>query len=167
MEQGLRNKEKQVTWLINTFITLNKNALIHLARLLDNPDSFADNLMTRIFRLKFNNRVPYEKTGFVTSWSKECFLMLERNFPKLLEWDMFYHNFVETFTWILLRHWRAFSLGGLFSLSTHALTCLSSSLRLTLVFRRYIVVHVYLGYFYLKELYFKDLNSAYGKSVPS
>ena len=29
-------------------------ALIHLARLIDNPDSFADDLMTSIFRLKFN-----------------------------------------------------------------------------------------------------------------
>ena len=48
--------------------TLNKNALIHLARLndnpdsfADNPDSFADNLMTSIFRLKFNNLAPFEK----------------------------------------------------------------------------------------------------------
>ena len=41
-------------------IILYKNALIHLARLIDNPDNFADNLMTSIFRLKFNsaNLVP-------------------------------------------------------------------------------------------------------------
>ena len=58
-------------------------ALIHLARLIDNPDSFADNLMTSIFRLKFNNLAPFEKTGFVTSWSKECHVMLGMNFPKL------------------------------------------------------------------------------------
>ena len=69
--------------LQNTVITLNKNALIHLARLIDNPDSFADNLMTSIFRLKFNNLAPFEKTGFVTSWSKECHVMLGMNFPKL------------------------------------------------------------------------------------
>ena len=37
-------------------------ALIHLARLIDNPDSFADN-----FRLKFNNLASFEKTVFVTS----------------------------------------------------------------------------------------------------
>ena len=37
------------------------NALIHLARLIDNPDSFADNLMTSILRLKFNNLAPFEK----------------------------------------------------------------------------------------------------------
>ena len=48
-------------------MTLNKNAFIHLARLIDNPDSFADNLMTSIFWLKFNNLPPLEKTGFVTS----------------------------------------------------------------------------------------------------
>ena len=68
---------------INILITLNKNALIHLARLIDNPDSFADNLMTSIFRLKFNSLTPFEKTGFVTSWSKECHVMLGMNFPKL------------------------------------------------------------------------------------
>ena len=28
---------------------------MHFARLIDNPDSFADNLMTSIFRLKFND----------------------------------------------------------------------------------------------------------------
>ena len=59
------------------------NALIHLARLIDNPDSFADNLMASILRLKFNNLAPFEKTGFVTSWSKECHVMLGMNFPKL------------------------------------------------------------------------------------
>ena len=68
---------------INILITLNKNALIHLARLIDNPDSFADNLMTSIFRLKFNSLTPFEKTGFVTSWSKECHVMLGMNFPKI------------------------------------------------------------------------------------
>ena len=34
--------------LQKTSITLSKNALIHLAGLIDNPDSFADNLMTSI-----------------------------------------------------------------------------------------------------------------------
>ena len=42
--------------LQKTLITL----LIHLASLADNPDSFADNLMTNIFRLKFNNPVTFE-----------------------------------------------------------------------------------------------------------
>ena len=50
---------------------------------IDNPDSSADNLMTSIFRLKFNNLAPFEKTSFVTSWSKECHVMLGMNFPKL------------------------------------------------------------------------------------
>ena len=54
-----------------------------MARLIDNPDSFADNLMTSIFRLKFNSLTPFEKTGFVTSWSKECHVMLGMNFPKI------------------------------------------------------------------------------------
>ena len=40
--------------LYKTITTLNKNALIHPARLIDNPDSLADNLMTSIFSLKFN-----------------------------------------------------------------------------------------------------------------
>ena len=53
---------------------------MHFARLIDNPDSFADNLMTSIFRLKFNDLAPFEKTGFVTSWSKECHLILRRIF---------------------------------------------------------------------------------------
>ena len=44
--------------LQNTVITVNKNTLIHLARLIDNPDSFADNLMTSIFRLKFLTTLP-------------------------------------------------------------------------------------------------------------
>ena len=69
--------------LQNTVITVNKNALIHLARLIDNPDSFADNLMTSIFTLTFNNLAPFEKTDFVTSWSKECHVMLGMNFPKI------------------------------------------------------------------------------------
>ena len=69
--------------LKKTLITLNKNALIHLARLIDYSDSFADNLMTSIFRLKFKNLAPFEKTGFVTSWSKECHVMLGMNFPPL------------------------------------------------------------------------------------
>ena len=47
--------------MTNILITLNKNALIHLARLIDNPDSFADNLMTSIFRLTFNDLAPFEK----------------------------------------------------------------------------------------------------------
>ena len=71
-----------------TLITLSKNALIYLAKLIDNPDSFADNFMTSIFRLNFNNLAPFEKTGFVTSWFKE----------------MSYHILVEPFCGILLRH---------------------------------------------------------------
>ena len=43
-----KNKSRD---LKKTLITLNKNALIHLARVIDYPDSFADNLMTSIFRL--------------------------------------------------------------------------------------------------------------------
>ena len=135
MEQGLRNKEKQVTWLINTIITLNKNALIHLARLIDNPDSFADNLMTSIFRLKFNYLVPFEKTDFVTSWPKECYVMLGIDFPK-----QFSKTYLIKMRYVLsylcgtlyldrsvsLKRIFALSVGGLFSLSTHALTCLRS-----------------------------------------
>ena len=135
MEQGLRNKEKQVTWLINTIITLNKNALIHLARLIDNPDSFADNLMTSIARLKFNYLAPFEKTDFVTSWPKECHVMLGINFPK-----QFSKTYLIKMRYVLsylcgtlyldrsvsLKRIFALSVGGLFSLSTHALTCLRS-----------------------------------------
>ena len=69
--------------LLKTVITLNKNALIHPARLIDNPESLANDLMTSIFSLKFNSLAPFEKIGFVTSWSKECHLVLEMNFPKL------------------------------------------------------------------------------------
>ena len=64
-------------------MTLNKNALIHPARLIDNPDSLADNLMTNIFSLQFNSLAPFEETGFVTSWSKECHVMLGMNVLKL------------------------------------------------------------------------------------
>ena len=66
--------------LQNTVITLNKNALIHLAKVIDNTDSFAVNLMTSIFRLKLNNVTPFEKTAFVTSWTKECHVMFGINF---------------------------------------------------------------------------------------
>ena len=31
----------------------------------------------------FNNLPRLKKTGFVTSWSKECHVMLGMNFPKL------------------------------------------------------------------------------------
>ena len=79
--------------------------------------------MTSIFKLKFNNLAQFEKTGFVTSCSKECHVMLWINFPKLFKWDISYHIFVEPFIWILLRHLKR-SLHFLFSLSTHALTCL-------------------------------------------
>ena len=60
--------------------------------------------MTSVFRLKFNNLALFEKTGFVTSWSKECHVMLGMNFRKLFYWDKSYHIFVEPFFWILLRH---------------------------------------------------------------
>ena len=93
MKQGLRNKEKNRSRdLYKTLITLNKNALIHLARLIDNPHTLAENLMTSVFRLIINSLAqgsinsclaPFEKTGFVASWSKEWHLMLGMNFPKL------------------------------------------------------------------------------------
>ena len=62
------------------FNNLNKNALIHLAKVIDNTDSFAVNLMTSVFRLKLNNVTPFEKTAFVTSWTKECHVMFGINF---------------------------------------------------------------------------------------
>ena len=46
-------------------------------------DSLADNLMTSLFSLKFNSLASFEKKDFVTSWSKECHVLLEMNFPKL------------------------------------------------------------------------------------
>ena len=66
-----------------TLITLNKNTFINPGRPIDNPDSLADNLMTSLFSLKFNSPAPFEKKDFVTSWSKECHVLLEMNFPKL------------------------------------------------------------------------------------
>ena len=66
-----------------TLITLNKNTFINPARPIDNPDSLADNLMTSLFSLKFNSLAPFEKKDFVTSWSKECHVLLEMNFPEL------------------------------------------------------------------------------------
>ena len=62
---------------------LNKNDLIHPARLIDDPDSLADDLKTSIVSLKFNSLAPFEKTCFVTSWSKEYHVILGTNFPKL------------------------------------------------------------------------------------
>ena len=69
------SRAKQVRSLIKTLTTLNKNTFIKPARLIDNPDSWADNLITSIFNLKFNSLAPFEKTDFVTSRSKV--------FPKL------------------------------------------------------------------------------------
>ena len=40
--------------------------------------------MTCIFSLKFNSLAPFEKTDFVTSWSKEYRVMLGMNFPELV-----------------------------------------------------------------------------------
>ena len=68
---------------METLITLNKNALIRPARLIDNPDSLVDNLKTSILSLKFNSLAPFEETCFVTSWSKECHVMLGMNFLKV------------------------------------------------------------------------------------
>ena len=54
--------------LLNTSITLNKNALIHIARQIDNPDSFADNLMTSIFRmLGMNFPKPFSEICLIIS----------------------------------------------------------------------------------------------------
>ena len=69
-------------------VTYKRLALIHLVRLIHILDSLADNLMTSIFKLRFNNLAQFEKTGFVTSWSKECHVMLEMNFPKLFKWGI-------------------------------------------------------------------------------
>ena len=100
-------------------ITLNKNALIHLARLLDNPDSVADNSMTSIFKLKFNSLAPFEKTGFVTSWSKGCHVMLGMNFPKSL-WNPLLGTFcVIKKDLYILSVGGGGGGGGLFSLSNH------------------------------------------------
>ena len=112
--------------LKKTLITLNKNALIHLARLIDNPDSFADNLMTSIFRLKFNNLAPFEKH------------ILWRHGPRNVTWCLgwiFHHYILARYVLSYLcgtlnldpsaslKRLFAFSVGVLFSLSTHALTC--------------------------------------------
>ena len=55
--------------------------------------------MTSIFRLRFNNLAPFEKTGFVTPWSMECHVMLGMILVRYP-----YRIFVEPFIWILLRH---------------------------------------------------------------
>ena len=91
--------------------------------------------MTSIFRLKFNYLVPFEKTDFVTSWPKECYVMLGIDFPK-----QFSKTYLIKMRYVLsylcgtlyldrsvsLKRIFALSVGGLFSLSTHALTCLRS-----------------------------------------
>ena len=71
-------------WVIKDFNNSYLNTLIHLARPIDIVDSLADNLMTSIFRLRFNNLAPFEKTGFVTSWSKERHVMLGMNSSKTI-----------------------------------------------------------------------------------
>ena len=87
---------------------------------------FNDNLMTCLFSLKFNSLAPFEKTDFVTSWSKEYRVMLRMNFPKLVSeiyfiislWNPLFGFFC------VIKKIFAFSVGS-FSLLTHALTCLS------------------------------------------
>ena len=109
-----------------TLITLNKNTFINPARPIDNPDSLADNLMTSLFSLKFNSLASFEK--------KILWRHGRRNVTCRLRW-IFQNYFREIYLIICL--WNpfsgffcvikkifAFSVGGLFSLSTHALTCL-------------------------------------------
>ena len=99
---------------------------MHVARLIDNPDSFADNLMTSIFRLKFNDLAPFEKTGFVASWSKECHVILRRIFHTILVRNVLSYLCGTLYLdpSVSLNRIFEFSVGGLSSLSTHALICL-------------------------------------------
>ena len=69
-----------------------------------------------------NNLAPFEKTDFVTSWSKECYVMLVMNSPKLFS---YLSGILYLDLSVSLKRIFAFSAGGPFSLSTHALTCLS------------------------------------------
>ena len=81
--------------------------------------------MTSIFKLKFNSLAPFKKTGYVTSWSKGCHVMLGMNFPKSL-WNPLLGTFC-----VIKKDLYILSFGGgrggggvLFSLSNYALTCL-------------------------------------------
>ena len=103
-----------------TLITLNKNTFINPARLIDNPDSLADNLMTSIFSLKFNSLAPFEKTDFVPSWSKEYHVMFGM---KTILVRSLWNPLLGFF--FVIKEIFAFSVAGLLSLSTHALTCLN------------------------------------------
>ena len=70
--------------------------------------------MASIFRLKFNNLAPFGKTGFVTSWSKECHVVLGKIVRYVLSYlcGTFYLDPSASVKKIF-----AFSLGGLFGLS--------------------------------------------------
>ena len=76
--------------------------------------------MTRIFSLKFNSLAPFEKTDFVPSLSKEYHVMFGM---KTILVRSLWSPLLGFFC--VIKEIFAFSVGGLFSLSTHALTCLS------------------------------------------
>ena len=83
--------------------------------------------MTSIFKLKFNSLAPFEKTGFVTSWSKGCHVILGMNFPKSL-WNLFLGTFcvVKKYLYILSLCVGGGGGGGVFLAfqTIYALTCL-------------------------------------------
>ena len=61
-----------------------KNSFVHITRQSDNPDGLAENLVTNIFKTMLHNLVPFEKTRFVTSATKECHVILVITFAKTI-----------------------------------------------------------------------------------
>ena len=76
--------------------------------------------MTRIFSLKFNSLAPFEKTDFVPSLSKEYHVVFGM---KTILVRSLWKPLLGFFC--VIKKIFAFSVAGLFSLSTYALTCLS------------------------------------------
>ena len=116
-------------YLYKTLITLNKlNALIHIARLIDNPDTFADNLRTSIFRLKLKQT----KQPCPVRENRFCDVMVQGMSSDA--WDEFSKTILERCLIISLWNPLLGSLcvikkdlcipcGGLFRLSTCPSTC--------------------------------------------
>ena len=123
-------------WVIKDFNNSYLNALIHLARPIDIVDSLADNLMTSIFRLRFNNYAPFEKTDDVNDVNDVMIQGMSRD-----AWNEFFQNYFSEI-YLIVSLWKplfgffcvmkkdfCILCGGLFSLSTHALLVWVNDLR--------------------------------------
>ena len=122
--KGYEIRKNRSRDLQNTLITLNKNALIHLARLIDNPDSFADNLMTSILRWSLTTLPRLRKQILWRHSQRSVMWCLGWIFEKYFSEICLIISLWNPLLCVIKRGPLHSLWGGLFSLSTHAVTSL-------------------------------------------